>query len=94
MLEYLSINNDPEYSVNTPYFIADIAANHDGCLDRAKKLIQMAAEAGANAVKFQNFFANTIINPKQFEDIGSTVETHQSKWKKSVLTCMMKLQFH
>ena len=44
----------------------------------------MAAEAGANAVKFQNFFANTIINPKQFEDIGSTVETHQSKWKKSV----------
>ena len=70
--------------MNKPYFIADIAANHDGSLDRAKKLIHLAAEAGADAVKFQNFFASTIINPKQFEDLENTVETHQSNWKKSV----------
>ena len=31
------------------YFIADIAANHDGDLERAKDLICMAAEAGADA---------------------------------------------
>ncbi len=29
------------------YFIADIAANHDGDLDRAKELIHLAKEAGA-----------------------------------------------
>jgi len=39
------------------YFIADIAANHDGDLERAKLLIHLAKEAGADAAKFQNFDA-------------------------------------
>ncbi len=39
------------------YFIADIAANHDGDLERAKLLIRLAKEAGADAAKFQNFQA-------------------------------------
>ena len=66
-----------------PFFIADIAANHDGSLDRAINLIELAAKAGADAVKFQNFFADTIINPKAFENLNE-LKTHQSKWKKSV----------
>ncbi len=32
------------------YFVADIAANHDGDLERAKALIHLAAEAGAVCV--------------------------------------------
>ena len=43
------------------YFIADIAANHDGSLHRAKKLIRLCAQAGANAAKFQHFKAETIV---------------------------------
>ena len=39
------------------YFIADIAANHDGDLSRALSLITLAAEAGADAAKFQHFRA-------------------------------------
>ena len=35
------------------YFIADIAANHDGDLSRAIDLIHLAAESGADAIKFQ-----------------------------------------
>ena len=73
--------NNNSYS---PYFIADIAANHDGSLERAHQLIELAANAGANAVKFQNFFANTIINPQRFQDLDNSVQTHQSNWKKSV----------
>ncbi len=42
---------------NPTYFIADISANHDGQLSRAKDLIFLAAEAGADAAKFQNFRA-------------------------------------
>ena len=42
---------------HSTYFIADIAANHDGDLDRAKALIHLAKEAGADAAKFQNFTA-------------------------------------
>ena len=43
------------------YFIADIAANHDGDLSRAKDLIYKAADAGADAAKFQHFQAQTIV---------------------------------
>ena len=64
------------------YFIADIAANHDGSLTRAKKLIRLAAKAGANAVKFQHFSANTIVSDYGFKKSGKI--SHQSKWKKSV----------
>ena len=43
-----------------PYFIADIAANHDGDLNRAFRLIELAKEAGADAAKFQNFSAKRL----------------------------------
>lgn len=65
------------------YFIADIAANHDGDLSRAKDLIYLAAEAGADAAKFQHFQAKTIVSDKGFRDMGGK-QSHQSKWKKSV----------
>ena len=43
------------------YFIADIAANHDGDLERAKDLIYMAAEAGADAAKCDSCDAQMMI---------------------------------
>ena len=52
------------------YFIADIAANHDGDINRTKKLIKLCAKAGANAAKFQHFKANTIVSDKGFKEIG------------------------
>jgi len=43
-----------EISASGPlYFIADIAANHDGSLARAYKLIELAKESGAHAVKME-----------------------------------------
>ena len=65
------------------YFIADIAANHDGDLDRALKLIQLSAEAGANAAKFQNFRGPEIVSDYGFNHMNAQV-SHQAKWKKSV----------
>ena len=65
------------------YFIADIAANHDGDLERAKDLIYLSAEAGADAAKFQHFKAETIVSDKGFKALGKQ-ESHQSSWKKSV----------
>ena len=66
-----------------PYFIADVGANHDGELARAFKLIELAKEAGADAVKFQNFIAEKIVSKYGFENLGGN-STHQSNWKKSV----------
>jgi len=65
------------------YFIADIAANHDGDLERAKMLIRMAKEAGAEAAKFQNFSAPKIVSDYGFKTLGGQL-SHQAKWKKSV----------
>ena len=65
------------------YFIADIAANHDGDLERAKDLIYMAAEAGADAAKFQHFQAETIVSDYGFKSLKES-NTHQSKWKDTV----------
>ena len=51
------------------YFIADIAANHDGSLKRALKLIKLAARSGANAAKFQHFKAETIVSDYGFKSL-------------------------
>lgn len=65
------------------YFIADIAANWDSSLDRAKDLIHLAAEAGADAAKFQNFEADTIISAYSFKNMDGKL-SHQASWKDGV----------
>lgn len=87
----MSIKADSELSIDgvkvgidqPTYFIADIAANHDGDLERAVALIHSAAEAGANAAKFQHFTARTIVSDAGFKSLGGQ-HSHQAKWKKSV----------
>ena len=81
--EFLHINNVAIGPGCKTYFIADIAANHDGDLGRAKELIYLAAQAGADAAKFQHFQAETIVSDFGFKAMGSQ-QAHQSKWKKSV----------
>lgn len=53
---------DYTISNNTPVFIiAEAGVNHNGDMNIAKEMIDVAAEAGANAVKFQNFKAKDLI---------------------------------
>lgn len=76
--------DETKIGINHPtYFIADIAANHDSSLTRAKELIWASKEAGANAAKFQHFSASSIVSDLGFKNLGSQ-KSHQSKWKKSV----------
>lgn len=65
------------------FFVADIAANHDGDFGRALELIRLAAAAGADAVKFQHFQADTIVSDRGFRDLGERV-SHQASWNHSV----------
>jgi sialic acid synthase SpsE len=67
------------------YFIADIAANHDGDLERARLLIRLAKEAGADAAKFQNFDAPKIVSDYGFKAMSGGQVSHQATWKKSVV---------
>ena len=43
-----------------PFIIAEISANHSGKIENCFKLIDMAISAGASAVKFQTYTANSI----------------------------------
>jgi len=76
--------NKRKISIDSPvYFIADIGANHDGDIERAKELIWLAAESGANAAKFQHFAAETIVSDFGFKALGGKL-AYQQKWEKSV----------
>jgi len=79
----ININKNTISNNSKTYFIADIAANFDGDIVRAKDLIYKAAEAGANAAKFQNFLAKTIVSDQAFKAIGKQL-SHQADWKDSV----------
>ncbi|MFA5942625.1 MAG: N-acetylneuraminate synthase family protein [Candidatus Paceibacterota bacterium] len=43
------------------YIVAEAGVNHNGSLARAKELIRKAAEAGADAIKFQTYKADKLV---------------------------------
>ncbi len=47
---------------NKVFIIAEAGVNHNGCLDLAFKLIDVAVKAKADAVKFQTFKASNVIS--------------------------------
>jgi pseudaminic acid synthase len=58
--------------------VAEVSANHEGSLETAKKIIDLASRAGANAVKFQTYTPDSISLDSQEDDfllpIGSPWE--------------------
>jgi N,N'-diacetyllegionaminate synthase len=71
-------------SVKTRVFIiAEAGVNHNGCLDMALQLVDVAADAGANAVKFQTFSADALVTKAarqadyQVENTGKTESQYE-----------------
>lgn len=63
------------------YIIAEIGSNFDGDIDRAKKLVDLAKECGADAVKFQCFLVDRIVSKERFAGIKMGF---QAKWAEPV----------
>lgn len=65
------------------YIIAEAGVNHNGSLEMSRKLIDVAAEAGADAVKFQTFKADSLVTgcaPKaayQIVNSGNSRSQHE-----------------
>lgn len=62
------------------YIVAEVASNFDADLKRAKRLIDLAADCGCDAVKFQSFLPDKIICREAFQ----MKLAFQAKWKKPV----------
>lgn len=59
----------------SPYIIAEVGSNFDKNIDKAKRLIDVSREAGANAVKFQLFSADVLYpNRDGLYDVFKSIE--------------------
>jgi N-acetylneuraminate synthase len=74
------------------FIIAEAGCNHNGNINLAKKLIDVAAEAGADAVKFQTFIADELVTQQaekadyQKHNTGNGNETQCAMLKKLELS--------
>lgn len=68
------------------FIIAEAGSNHNGSLELAKKLIDVAAEAGTDAVKFQAFKADKLFNKVKNKDIVDKLENLElrEEWYKEL----------
>src|ERR1051326_8881381 len=64
-----------------PYIIAEMACAHDGSLPKAKKLVDAAVEAGADAVQLQFFVADETVTPKhEVYRVLKRIEFSPAQW--------------
>jgi len=66
---------------DTPYVIAEIGVNHEGSLETAKRLIELAKSGGADAAKFQTYKAETLASKRSPAYWDTTKETTQSQYE-------------
>jgi N,N'-diacetyllegionaminate synthase len=64
------------------FIIAEAGVNHNGSIDLAKKLIDVAANSGADAVKFQTFKAENLVakNTQKAEYQKQTTDATESQF--------------
>ncbi|WP_323835292.1 pseudaminic acid synthase [Photorhabdus africana] len=60
MKSYITINGRKIGPNEPPYIIAELSANHNGDINRAIKIMTLAKEAGADAIKLQTYTPDTI----------------------------------
>jgi len=64
---------------NSLYIIAEVGVNHEGSMSKARELIDLAKQGGANAVKFQTYKADTLAskNSPSYWDLNKEPTTSQ-----------------
>ncbi len=77
----LKINNHEISKDNPPFVIAEAGINHNGDIDKAKKMVKTAKNSGVDAIKFQTFKADEFITDSSlkitYQSQGSTITESQ-----------------
>ena len=70
--------------MNRPYCIAEIGGNHEGDFEKALNLIKLAIDTPVDAIKFQTYFADTLVEKradlerwKHFKRFELTMKQHE-----------------
>ncbi|NVJ91176.1 MAG: N-acetylneuraminate synthase [Methylocystaceae bacterium] len=71
------------------FIIAEVGVNHNGDMENAHKLIDIAADCGADAVKFQTFKASVLASPSANK---ATYQEDQTNTIESQLDMLTKLE--
>ena len=71
------------------FIIAEAGVNHNGSIELAKKLIDVAIESGSDAVKFQTFKAENLVSKNACKADYQKQTTNQSE---SQLEMIKKLE--
>lgn len=66
---------------STPYVIAEIGVNHEGSLEQAMRLIDLAKEGGADAAKFQSYKAGTLASKNSPSYWDTSKEATRSQYE-------------
>lgn len=69
------------YSMISPekvFIIAEIGVNHEGDMDKAREMVRLAAQSGADAVKFQTYIAEEYVSASQPERLARVKRFHLS----------------
>lgn len=73
------------------YLIAEIGANFDGNIDKAKRLIDAAKESGADCAKFQTFITERIVSEGGFSRMK--LEGVHGSWGRTVSEVFKEAEF-
>ncbi len=71
-MQEISINNRKIGQEYSPYVIAEMSANHNGDINNAYKIIDMAKASGADAVKLQTYTPDTLTIDSDLPDFQLT----------------------
>jgi len=86
MDKYVTIGDKRIGYDNYVYIIAEIGSNHNQDINKALKMIELAADAGADAVKFQSLSYNDLYakdtESKDFETFFGNIELNESWYTK------------
>lgn len=73
------------------YIVAEAGSNHNGNLKTALELVNRAKEAGADAIKFQDYTLSSLFSVKHYEE---ALKIKDSSWQRAIYNYSFKPEWH